>query len=122
MTHDPTDSTESAEPEHVAPAPLRSASWFAAAGKTGILHRSRLRSAGPPDDALDASRPVIGIANSWSELTPCNVHFRELAQYVKRGVWQAGGCPTGSRPPTRALTLTCWSAAAPPSHARRSER
>ena len=72
---------------------LRSASWFAAPGKTGIMHRSWLRSEGLPDDALDGSRPVIGIANSWSELTPCNLHFRELAEHVKRGVWQAGGVP-----------------------------
>lgn len=72
--------------------PLRSAGWFAAPGKTGIMHRSWLRSEGLPDDSFDG-RPVIGIANSWSELTPCNMHFRELAEYVKRGVWQAGGVP-----------------------------
>jgi dihydroxy-acid dehydratase len=72
---------------------LRSAAWFAAPGKTGIMHRSWLRSEGLPDDALDGSRPVIGIANSWSELTPCNLHFRELAEHVKRGIWQAGGVP-----------------------------
>ncbi len=72
---------------------LRSAAWFAAPGKTGIMHRSWLRSEGLPDDALDGTRPVIGIANSWSELTPCNLHFRELAEHVKRGVWQAGGVP-----------------------------
>ncbi|UQX88219.1 dihydroxy-acid dehydratase [Jatrophihabitans telluris] len=72
---------------------LRSAAWFAAKGKTGIMHRSWLRSEGLPDDALDGTRPVIGIANSWSELTPCNLHFRELAEHVKRGIWQAGGVP-----------------------------
>ena len=71
---------------------LRSAGWFAAEGKTGIMHRSWLRSEGLPDDSFEG-RPVIGIANSWSELTPCNAHLRELADYVKRGVWQAGGVP-----------------------------
>jgi len=72
--------------------PLRSAAWFEAAGKTGIMHRSWLRSDGLPDDSFHG-RPVIGIANSWSELTPCNSHLRELAEHVKRGVWQAGGVP-----------------------------
>jgi dihydroxy-acid dehydratase len=71
---------------------LRSAAWFAAQGKTGIMHRSWLRSEGLPDDSF-TGRPIIGIANSWSELTPCNVHLRELADHVKRGVWQAGGVP-----------------------------
>ena len=68
------------------------AAWFAAEGKTGIMHRSWLRSEGLPDDSFEG-RPVIGIANSWSELTPCNMHFRELAEHVKRGIWQAGGVP-----------------------------
>ena len=64
---------------------LRSAQWFAAPGKTGIMHRSWLRAEGLPDDSFDG-RPVIGIANSWSELTPCNIHLRELAEHVKRGM------------------------------------
>ncbi len=72
--------------------PLRSAGWFAALGKTGIMHRSWLRAEGLPDDAFNG-RPIIGIANSWSELSPCNVHLRALAEHVKRGVWQAGGVP-----------------------------
>ncbi|HYH30859.1 MAG TPA: IlvD/Edd family dehydratase [Pseudonocardia sp.] len=72
--------------------PLRSAGWFAAEGKTGIMHRSWLRSEGLPQDSFEG-RPIIGIANSWSELTPCNLHLRELAEHVKRGVWQAGGVP-----------------------------
>jgi dihydroxy-acid dehydratase len=71
---------------------LRSAGWFADEGKTGFMHRSWLRSEGLPDDSFDG-RPIIGIANSWSELTPCNAHLREVADYVKRGVWQAGGVP-----------------------------
>ena len=72
---------------------LRSAAWFAAEGKTGIMHRSWMRSQGLPDDTFTGTRPIIGIANSWSELTPCNAHLRELAEHVKRGVWQAGGVP-----------------------------
>jgi dihydroxy-acid dehydratase len=71
---------------------LRSQAWFGDPGKTGFMHRSWLRSEGLPDDSFDG-RPVIGIANSWSELTPCNAHLREVADYVKRGVWQAGGLP-----------------------------
>ena len=51
---------------------LRSAAWFAAEGKTGIMHRSWMRSQGLPDDTFTGERPIIGIANSWSELTPCN--------------------------------------------------
>ena len=71
---------------------LRSAGWFDAPSKNGILHRSWLRSEGLPDDSF-SGRPVIGIATSWSELTPCNAHLREVAEHVKRGVWQAGGVP-----------------------------
>lgn len=71
---------------------LRSAGWFSAPGKNGILHRSWLRSEGLPEDSF-VDRPVIGIATSWSELTPCNAHLREVAEHVKRGVWQAGGVP-----------------------------
>jgi len=71
---------------------LRSAGWFADPGKTGFMHRSWLRSEGLPDDSFEG-RPIIGIASSWSELTPCNAHLREVADYVKRGVWQAGGVP-----------------------------
>ncbi len=74
------------------PRALRSAGWFDAPGKNGILHRAWLRSEGLPDDSF-TGRPVIGIAQSWSELTPCNAHLREVAEHVKRGVWQAGGVP-----------------------------
>ena len=70
--------------------PLRSAAWFASTDKNGFIHRSWMR--GYPDDVFDG-RPVIGICNTWSELTPCNSHFRELAERVKRGVWEAGGFP-----------------------------
>ena len=69
---------------------LRSAAWFARADKDGFIHRSWMR--GYPEDVFDG-RPIIGICNTWSELTPCNAHFRELADRVKRGVWEAGGFP-----------------------------
>ena len=69
---------------------LRSAAWFGPTDKDGFIHRSWMR--GYPEDVFDG-RPVIGICNTWSELTPCNAHFRELADRVKRGVWEAGGFP-----------------------------
>ena len=69
---------------------LRSAGWFARTDKDGFIHRSWMR--GYPQDVFDG-RPVIGICNTWSELTPCNAHFRTLADHVKRGVWEAGGFP-----------------------------
>jgi len=56
------------------------------------MHRSWMRNQGFPADVFDG-RPVIGICNTWSELTPCNAHFRELAQRIKNGVWEAGGFP-----------------------------
>jgi dihydroxy-acid dehydratase len=56
------------------------------------MHRSWMKNQGYPDDLFDG-RPVIGICNTWSELTPCNGHFRELAEFVKRGVYEAGGFP-----------------------------
>ena len=69
---------------------LRSAAWFAPADRNGFIHRSWMR--GYPEDVFDG-RPVIGICNTWSELTPCNAHLRDLAERVKRGVWEAGGFP-----------------------------
>jgi L-arabonate dehydrase len=71
---------------------LRSQDWFAKQDKDGFIHRSWLKNQGYPDDMFDG-RPVIGICNTWSELTPCNGHFRELAEFVKRGVYEAGGFP-----------------------------
>ncbi|HSI94333.1 MAG TPA: IlvD/Edd family dehydratase [Jiangellaceae bacterium] len=71
---------------------LRSTGWFGEDGKLGFLHRSWLKNQGTPHDMFDG-RPVVGIANSWSDLTPCNAHLRRLADYVKRGVYQAGGYP-----------------------------
>ncbi|MEM5399135.1 IlvD/Edd family dehydratase [Paraburkholderia unamae] len=72
--------------------PLRSQAWFGKADKDGFIHRSWMKNHGIPHDAFDG-RPVIGICNTWSELTPCNAHFRELAEYVKKGVYEAGGLP-----------------------------
>lgn len=72
--------------------PNRSATWFGKLDKDGFVHRSWMRNQGWPDDVFDG-RPVIGICNTWSELTPCNAHLRVLADRVKRGVWEAGGFP-----------------------------
>ena len=71
---------------------LRSQEWFGKADRDGFMHRSWMKGQGYPDDLFDG-RPVIGICNTWSELTPCNGHFRELAEFVKRGVYEAGGFP-----------------------------
>ncbi|MDH4450861.1 MAG: dihydroxy-acid dehydratase [Rhodoferax sp.] len=70
----------------------RSQAWFGAQDRDGFVHRSWIKNQGYPHDLLDG-RPVIGICNTWSELTPCNGHFRELAEFVKRGVYEAGGFP-----------------------------
>jgi L-arabonate dehydrase len=71
---------------------LRSQEWYGREGRDGFLYRSWMNNQGWPHDLFDG-RPVIGICNTWSELTPCNAHFRELAEFVKRGVWEAGGFP-----------------------------
>ncbi|GAB3301430.1 IlvD/Edd family dehydratase [Parasphingorhabdus pacifica] len=71
---------------------LRSHEWFGESGRNGFIHRSWMKAQGFSDDVFDG-RPVIGICNTWSELTPCNAHLRRLADSVKRGVWQAGGFP-----------------------------
>ena len=70
----------------------RSQAWFAKPDKDGFLHRSWMKNQGLPDHVFDG-RPVIGICNTWSELTPCNAHFRRIAEHVKRGVYEAGGFP-----------------------------
>src|SRR5438309_8189146 len=72
--------------------PLRSRNWFGRQDLDGFVHRSWLKSEGFSDHVFDG-RPVIGIANSWSELTNCNAHLRQVADAVKRGVWSAGGFP-----------------------------
>ena len=71
---------------------FRSAAWFGKHDKDGFIHRSWMRNQGLPADVFDG-RPVIGICNTWSELTPCNAHLRTIAEHVKRGVWEAGGLP-----------------------------
>jgi L-arabonate dehydrase len=71
---------------------LRSQQWYGRKDRDGFLYRSWMKNQGWPHDLFDG-RPVIGICNTWSELTPCNAHFRELAEFVKRGVWEAGGFP-----------------------------
>ena len=71
---------------------LRSQAWFGGHGRDSFIHRSWMKNHGEPADSFDG-RPVIGICNTFSELTPCNAHFRELAEKVKRGVLQAGGYP-----------------------------
>ncbi len=71
---------------------LRSAEWFGKRDRDGFIHRSWMRAEGFAPDVFDG-RPVIGICNSWSELTSCNVHLRRVAESVKRGVWEAGGWP-----------------------------
>lgn len=71
---------------------LRSRTWFGDYSTLGFTHRSWMKNQGYPDDMFDG-RPVIGICNTWSDLTPCNGHFRVLAEFVKRGVYEAGGFP-----------------------------
>lgn len=71
---------------------LRSQSWFGGLGKDAFIHRSWMKNNGLPDDAFDG-RPVIGICNTFSELTPCHIHFRGLVEHVKAGVLEAGGLP-----------------------------
>jgi L-arabonate dehydrase len=71
---------------------LRSTAWFGAQDRDGFNHRAWMRNQGLPSHVFDG-RPVIGICNTWSELTPCNAHFRDIAEHVKRGVWEMGGFP-----------------------------
>ena len=71
---------------------LRSAQWFGRHDRDGLVHCSWMKNQGMPHDQFDG-RPVIGICNTWSEATPCNAHFRDLAEHVRRGVLDAGGFP-----------------------------
>ena len=71
---------------------LRSQNWFGRTGKDGFIYRAWMKNQGIPDEEF-RGKPVIGICNTWSELTPCNAHFRELAESVKKGVIAAGGFP-----------------------------
>ena len=72
--------------------PLRSAAWFGTDDKNGFMYRSWMKNQGIPDHEF-RGKPVIGICNTWSELTPCNAHFRKLADHVRRGIIEAGGFP-----------------------------
>ena len=74
------------------PRKLRSQEWFGGTGRDQIYHRGWMKNQGFTHDMFDG-RPVIGILNTWSELTPCNAHLRELAVRVKNGVYEAGGFP-----------------------------
>lgn len=74
------------------PRDLRSRQWFAGTSKDAIYHRGWMKNQGLPADMFDG-RPVIGILNTWSELTPCNAHLRDLAEKVKYGIYEAGGFP-----------------------------
>ncbi|WP_047247549.1 IlvD/Edd family dehydratase [Maribacter thermophilus] len=71
---------------------LRSRNWFGRKGKDGFIYRAWMKNQGIPDFEFDG-KPIIGICNTWSELTPCNAHFRQLAESVKRGILEAGGFP-----------------------------
>jgi len=71
---------------------MRSQDWFGRTGKDGFIYRAWMKNQGFPHHEFEG-KPVIGICNTWSELTPCNAHFRELAEAIKRGVWEAGGFP-----------------------------
>ncbi|HUH46504.1 MAG TPA: IlvD/Edd family dehydratase, partial [Arenibacter sp.] len=71
---------------------LRSSNWFGRSGKDGFIYRAWMKNQGIPDYEFN-DKPIIGICNTWSELTPCNGHFRELAESVKKGILEAGGYP-----------------------------
>jgi dihydroxy-acid dehydratase len=73
------------------PLELRTAHWYEGTSRNNFIHRSWMKR-GLPDDAF-SGRPMIGICNSASDLTPCNAHLGDLAEHVKRGVWEAGGVP-----------------------------
>lgn len=73
-------------------AKLRTQDWFGKTDKMGFYYRSWFKNQGYPNHLFDG-RPVIGICNTWSELTPCNAHLRDIAEVVKRGVYEAGGFP-----------------------------
>lgn len=74
------------------PRKLRSTEWFGGTSRDHIYHRSWMKNQGLPADLFDG-RPVIGICNTWSQLTPCNGHLRDLAERVKHGIYEAGGLP-----------------------------
>lgn len=71
---------------------LRSADWYRGLDRNAYIHRAWMRR-GLPDDALTGSKPQIAIANTASDLTPCNMHLNEVSEHVQRGIWEAGGVP-----------------------------
>ena len=79
-------------PDDAKKSSLRSTAWFGHQDRDGFNHRAWMRNQGLPTHLFDG-RPVIGICNTWSELTPCNAHFRDIAEHVKRGVYEMGGFP-----------------------------
>ena len=74
------------------PRKLRSQEWYGGNSRDTIYHRGWMKNQGYPADLFDG-RPIIGILNTWSDLTPCNGHLRELSEKVKAGIWEAGGFP-----------------------------
>src|SRR5919109_376610 len=87
--------------------PYRSSDWFDPAELYGWLRQAAFRAEGFGVAAYEG-RPLIGVCNSWSELTHCNAHLRQLAEAVKRGVWQAGGFPLEFN--TLSLNEVFWAA------------
>ncbi|QIL89721.1 dihydroxy-acid dehydratase [Microbulbifer sp. SH-1] len=85
-------SNDSDKPNNKAEKPRRSQLSYGKLDKDGFIHRSWMKAQGYPDHVFDG-RPIIGICNTWSEITPCNSGLREIAEYVKRGIWEAGGVP-----------------------------
>jgi dihydroxy-acid dehydratase len=71
---------------------LRSAEWYTGNDRNSYLHRAWMRR-GLPDNAFDGSKPQIAIANTASDLTPCNIHLDEVSASVQKGIWEAGGVP-----------------------------
>jgi len=71
---------------------LRSAEWYGGNDRNSYIHRAWMRR-GLPDDAFDGKKPHIAIANTASDLTPCNAHLNEVSEHVQKGIWEAGGIP-----------------------------
>jgi len=71
---------------------LRSSEWYGGNDRNAYIHRAWMRR-GLPEDAFDGTKPHIAIANTASDLTPCNAHLNEVSEYVQKGIWEAGGIP-----------------------------